>query len=114
MTNCGFGLAPCKPQDRDYITRRLVKVEAMPMESLKAGVPWNWETYGEYLNAINQRLAVNVMALAPHSTIRYNVMGDESRKRHATADEISAMQAVVADCMKAGAFGFSSSSGPVH
>jgi N-acyl-D-amino-acid deacylase len=114
MTNCGFGLAPCKPQDRDYITRMLAKVEAMPLESLKAGVPWNWESYGEYLNALDQRLGVNVMALAPHSTIRYHVMGDEARKREATAAEIEAMQAVVADCIKAGAFGFSSSSGPVH
>jgi len=114
MTNCGFGLAPCRPQDRDYITRMLVKVEAMPLESLKAGVPWNWETYGEYLNALDRRLAVNVMALAPHSTIRYHVMGDESRKRTATTAEISQMQTIVADCMKAGAFGFSSSSGPVH
>ncbi len=114
MTNCGFGLAPCKPQDRDYITRMLVKVEAMPLESLKAGVPWNWESYGEYLNALDRRLGVNVMALAPHSTIRYHVMGDEARKREATADEIQAMQAVVADCVKAGAFGFSSSYGPVH
>jgi N-acyl-D-aspartate/D-glutamate deacylase len=114
MTNCGFGLAPCKPQDRDYITRMLVKVEAMPLESLKAGVPWNWETYGEYLNALDRRLAVNVMALAPHSTIRYHVMGDESRKRHAAPEEISQMQTIVADCIKAGAFGFSSSSGPVH
>jgi N-acyl-D-aspartate/D-glutamate deacylase len=114
MTNCGFGLAPCKPQDREYITRMLVKVEAMPLESLKAGVPWNWESYGEYLDALNRRLAVNVMALAPHSTIRYHVMGDDSRKRPATAEEINAMQAAVADCMRAGAFGFSSSSGPVH
>ncbi len=114
MTNCGFGLAPCKPQDRDYITRMLVKVEAMPLESLKAGVPWNWESYSEYLNALDQRLGVNVMALAPHSTIRYHVMGDESRKREATAAEIEAMQTLVADCLRAGAFGFSSSSGPVH
>jgi N-acyl-D-amino-acid deacylase len=114
MTNCGFGLAPCKPQDRDYITRMLVKVEAMPLESLKAGVPWNWESYGEYLSALDRRLGVNVMALAPHSTIRYYVMGDEARKREATADEISTMRAVVADCVKAGAFGFSSSYGPVH
>jgi N-acyl-D-aspartate/D-glutamate deacylase len=114
MTNCGFGLAPCKPQDRDYITRMLVKVEAMPLESLKAGVPWNWESYGEYLNALDQRLGVNVMALAPHSTIRYHVMGDAARTREATAEEIQAMQAVVVDCIKAGAFGFSSSYGPVH
>jgi N-acyl-D-amino-acid deacylase len=114
MTNCGFGLAPCKPQDRDYITRMLVKVEAMPMASLQAGVPWNWESYGEYLNALDRRLGVNVMALAPHSTIRYHVMGEDARKRPATAEEITTMQAVVADCVKAGAFGFSSSYGPVH
>jgi N-acyl-D-aspartate/D-glutamate deacylase len=114
MTNCGFGLAPCKSQDREYITRMLVKVEAMPLESLKAGVPWNWESYGEYLNALDRRLGVNVMALAPHSTIRYHVMGEDARKRSATAAEIAAMQAVVADCVKAGAFGFSSSYGPVH
>lgn len=114
MTNCGFGLAPCKPEDRDYITRMLVKVEAMPLESLKAGVPWNWESYGEYLDALDRRLGVNVMALAPHSTIRYHVMGEEARKRQATAEEINRMQSVVADCMKAGAFGFSSSYGPVH
>jgi len=114
MTNCGFGLAPCKPQDREYITRMLVKVEAMPLESLKAGVPWNWESYGEYLDALDRRLGVNVMALAPHSTIRYHVMGDEARQREATSGEIHAMQAVVADCIKAGAFGFSSSYGPVH
>jgi len=114
MTNCGFGLAPCKPQDREYITRMLVKVEAMPLESLKAGVPWNWESYGEYLNALDRRLGVNVMALAPHSTIRYHVMGEDARKRQATIAEISEMQAVVADCIKAGAFGFSSSYGPVH
>jgi len=114
MTNCGFGLAPCKPQDREYITRMLVKVEAMPLESLKAGVPWNWESYGEYLNALDRRLGVNVMALAPHSTIRYHVMGEDARKRPATTEEISKMQTVVADCIKAGAFGFSSSYGPVH
>jgi N-acyl-D-amino-acid deacylase len=114
MTNCGFGLAPCKIQDREYITRMLVKVEAMPLESLKAGVPWTWETYGEYLNALDRRLGVNVMALAPHSTIRYYVMGEDARKRHATPEEIAAMQAVVTDCLRAGAFGFSSSYGPVH
>jgi N-acyl-D-aspartate/D-glutamate deacylase len=114
MTNCGFGLAPCKAQDREYITRMLVKVEAMPLESLKAGVPWTWESYGEYLDALDRRLGVNVMALAPHSTIRYHVMGEEARKRPATPEEIRRMQAVVADCIKAGAFGFSSSYGPVH
>ena len=114
MTNCGFGLAPCRPEDRDYITRMLAKVEGMPLASLGAGVPWTWESFAEYLDALGRRLGVNVMTLAPHSTIRYHVMGDAARKRPASADEIAAMQAVVADCVRAGAFGFSSSAGPVH
>ena len=114
MTNCGFGLAPCRPEDRDYITRMLAKVEGMPLASLGAGVPWTWESFPEYLDALGRRLGVNVMTLAPHSTIRYHVMGNAARKRPASADEIAAMQAVVADCIRAGAFGFSSSAGPVH
>ncbi len=114
MTNCGFGIAPLKPEHRDYIMRMLAKVEAMPLQSLQQGVPWSWKSYGEYLDALDQRLGVNIMSLAPHSTIRYHVMGDEARKRPATAEEIEAMAAVVAECMEAGAFGFSSSYGPVH
>ena len=89
----------------------LGKVEGMPLGSLKAGVPWTWESYGEYLDALDHQLGVNVMALAPHSTIRYNVMGDDARKRPATQDEVLAMQAVVKECVTAGAFGFSSSYG---
>lgn len=114
MTNCGFGLAPCKPADREYITRMLAKVEGIPLASLGAGVPWGWESYAEYLDALDRRLGVNVMALAPHSTIRYHVMGDDARKRPATPNEIASMQAVVKECVQAGAFGFSSSAGPVH
>ena len=114
MTNCGFGIAPVKPEHRDYIRRMLAKVEAMPLASLEQGVPWSWQSYGEYLHALDRGLGVNVMSLAPHSTIRYHVMGDDARKRAATAEEIQAMADVVAECMDAGAFGFSSSYGPVH
>jgi len=114
MTNCGFGIAPLKPEHRDYIRRMLAKVEAMPLASLEQGVPWSWQSYGEYLQALDRGLGVNVMSLAPHSTIRYHVMGDDARKRPAAAEEIQAMAGVVAECMDAGAFGFSSSYGPVH
>src|SRR5947208_2268598 len=114
MTNCGFGIAPLKPEHRDYIRTMLAKVEAMPLASLEQGVPWSWQSYGEYLHALDRGLGVNVMSLAPHSTIRYHVMGDDARKRAATAEEIQAMADVVAECMDAGAFGFSSSYGPVH
>jgi N-acyl-D-aspartate/D-glutamate deacylase len=111
LTNCGFGIAPVEPEHREYITRLLAKVEAMPLASLEHGVPWSWRSYPEYLAALDHGLGVNAMSLAPHSTI---VMGDEARKRTATAEEIEVMAGLVADCMRAGAFGVSSSSGPVH
>jgi N-acyl-D-aspartate/D-glutamate deacylase len=114
MTNCGFGLAPLKAEHREYIMRMLAKVEAMPLHALAQGVPWSWRSYGEYLDALDRGLGVNVLSLAPHSTIRYHVMGDDARKRSATAGEVRAMEAVVAECMEAGASGFSSSYGPVH
>src|SRR5881392_454008 len=54
MTNCGFGIAPLKPEHRDYIRRMLAKVEAMPLASLEQGVPWSWQSYGEYLQALDR------------------------------------------------------------
>ena len=117
MTNCGFGIAPVEPEHRDYIGRMLSVVEAIPLECIQAGVPWDWRSFAEYLGALERAhggLGVNVMAQAPHSTIRYQVMGDEARKRAATADEVAAMEARVAECMEAGAFGVSSSWGAVH
>src|SRR5437773_1759627 len=57
MTNCGFGIAPLKPEHRDYIRRMLAKVEAMPLASLEQGVPWSWQSYGEYLQALDRERA---------------------------------------------------------
>ncbi len=117
MTNCGFGIAPVEPEHREYIARLLAEVEAIPLELIQGHVQWTWRSYAEYLGALEQvpgGLGVNVMSQAPHSTIRYQVMGDDARKRPATADEIRAMQARVAECLDAGAFGVSSSWGPVH
>src|SRR2546428_2864494 len=114
ITNCGFGIAPVKPEHRDYIRRMLAKVEAMPLASLEEGVPWSWQSYGEYLGALDRGLGVNVMSLAPHSTIRYHVMGDDARKRQATPDEVETIAAVAGECLAAGAVGVSSSWGPGH
>jgi N-acyl-D-aspartate/D-glutamate deacylase len=114
MTNCGFGIAPLRPEHRDYVMRMLANVEAIPLQSLERGVPWSWRSYREYLDALDRGLGVNALALAPHSTIRYHVMGDDARKRPATGEEVQAMQRLVADCVEAGAFGLSSSWGPVH
>ena len=71
----------------------LSKVEAIPLASLEAGVPWSWTSYAEYLAALDRGLGVNVLSLAPHSTIRYHVMGDDARKRPATPNEIEAIAA---------------------
>jgi N-acyl-D-amino-acid deacylase len=117
MTNCGFGIAPVAVEHRDYIAHMLSVVEAIPLELVRQALPWSWQSYSEYLDAIEGvpgGLGVNVMSMAPHSTIRYHVMGDDARKRPATADEIAAMAAVVQECLEAGAVGFSSSWGPVH
>lgn len=117
MTNCGFGIAPVAPEHRDYIASMLSVVEAIPLELIQREVPWDWRAYREYLDALERvpgGLGVNVMSLAPHSTIRYHVMGNDARKRAATTDEIAAMVAVVRECMEAGAVGISSSWGPVH
>jgi N-acyl-D-amino-acid deacylase len=114
MTNCGFGIAPLRREHQDYVMRMLAEVEAIPLRSLERGVPWSWQSYAEYLEALDRGLGVNVLSLAPHSTIRYHVMGDDARKRPATDDEIGAMQRLVTGCMEAGAVGVSSSWGPVH
>jgi N-acyl-D-aspartate/D-glutamate deacylase len=114
ITNCGFGIAPVDPEHRDYVMRMLAEVEAIPLQSLERGVPWSWRSYREYLAALDRALGLNVMSLAPHSTIRYHVMRDEARKRPARQDEIAAMQRLVGECVEAGAFGVSSSWGPVH
>jgi N-acyl-D-aspartate/D-glutamate deacylase len=117
MTNCGFGIAPVSPEHRAYIARLLAEVEAIPLELIEGHVPWSWRSYADYLGALERipgGLGVNVMSQAPHSAIRYQVMGDDARKRAATTHEIRAMQAGVAECLDAGAFGVSSSWGPVH
>ncbi len=114
ITNCGFGIAPVRREHQDYIRRMLSKVEAIPLASLEPGVPWAWASYAEYLEALDRGLGVNVLSLAPHSTIRYHVMGDDARKRTATAGEIEAIAAIARECLEAGAVGVSSSWGPVH
>src|SRR3989442_4087725 len=114
MTNCGFGIAPLRREHQDYVRRMLSKVEAIPLASLEAGVPPSWTSYAEYLAALDRGLGVNVPSLAPHSPIRYHLMGDDARKRQATPDEVETIAAVAGECLAAGALGGSSSWGPVR
>jgi N-acyl-D-aspartate/D-glutamate deacylase len=113
--NCGFGIAPTRPEHRDTMMRVLENVEGMPFDALAAGIPWTFETFPEYLDAIEARpLRLNVAALLGHTPLRYYVLGDEATERAATADEVAAMRALVDEGLAAGAIGFSTSRSPSH
>src|SRR6185503_14643906 len=115
MGNCGFTLAPCRPSDRHTIMRLLSFVEGMPLDTLQAAIPWQWESYPEYLDALEQGgLGVNVASFIGHSAIRLNVMGAAALERAATAEERAAMAALVRQGMEAGAIGWSTSFAPTH
>ena len=115
MGNCGFSIAPCRPAHRELLMEMLLYVEGMPTEALRAGIRWEWETFPEYLDAVERaRPAVNVAAFVGHSAIRYFVMGDAAVERAATADELARMQQIVREAMRAGAVGFSTSESPTH
>ncbi len=113
--NCGFSLAPCAPASRDSMIATLVSVEEMSAESLRAGIDWCFEEYGEYLAAVQAcRPAVNFGGYVGHTAVRMWVMGDDAYEREATPDEIAAMCRVVADSVRAGALGFSTDRSPFH
>lgn len=114
MGNCGLAIAPTKPKDGDTLLRMLSHIEAIPIDALRSGVDFRWETIGEYLQTVQQRLGVNVGSLIGHSAVRQYVLGDEASEREATADEIAAMQAIVRDGMRAGALGFTTNQNPNH
>ena len=95
--------------------RMLARVEGMPLESLREGVPWDWKTTAEYLDAVERpRSAINAGFMVGHSAIRRIVMGTEATKREADPEEIDAMKRLLRDGLEAGGFGFSSSWARTH
>jgi N-acyl-D-aspartate/D-glutamate deacylase len=113
--NCGFSIAPARPQDRDLIARTLEKVEDMDPASLNAGIPWEFETFPEYLASVERRGSVlNYAAYIGHTPLRIWVMGDESSSRQATDDEVATMATLVREAMDAGAAGFATSLAITH
>lgn len=117
MGNCGFGVAPMRPADRQGIMRTLEKVEGMSYEALEAGLglDWPFESYPEYLDAIKASgMAINLAAFIGHTPVRLYVMGDDAMEREATAGEIDQMAAIVREGMAAGAIGFSTSMAATH
>src|SRR5262245_66246209 len=84
MGNCSLSIAAAHREDREMLAGVLSHVEAIPLEAIQAGVNWSWETIPEYLDALDQRLGINVAALIGHSAVRRYVMGEDSQERHAT------------------------------
>ncbi len=109
MGNCGVGVAPCRPQEKDIVAWDLVNVEAMPHDVLLNGVAWDeWESFPQYMQAIERRgTALNVGFLVPLSSFRYFVMGAQASEREANEDELSRMLALFREAMQAGAYGYS-------
>ncbi len=113
--NCGFGVAPCKPNHRETLMKMLVRVEGMTFESLSAGMDWDFESIPQYLSMLGRKgLGVNVAALVPHSTLRLYAMGDAAFERNASEDELGTMTGLLSEAMKAGALGLSSSNHVSH
>jgi N-acyl-D-aspartate/D-glutamate deacylase len=115
MGNCGFALAPCRPEEREWFARCLTAVEDIPTEAMLAGIDWTWETFPEYLAAV-ERLpkAINYGAYIGHSALRMYVMGKRALSEPATEEDLARMAAAVREAIRAGAMGFSSSRSTTH
>ncbi len=108
--NCGFSIAPIRDGGQEIVARTLENVEDMDFEVLLAGVPWDFNTFREYLESVEQRGSVlNFAAYLGHTALRLYVMGDDAYERAATSDEVAAMQAELRDAMRAGAAGLATS-----
>jgi N-acyl-D-aspartate/D-glutamate deacylase len=113
--NCGFSLAPTRPEHRDVIARTLENVEDMNPATLAAGIPWDIETHPEYLASVAKHgSALNFGAYVGHTAVRLYVMGDAAYERKATDDEVARMCQVVREAMQAGAVGLATSFAPTH
>ncbi|MGI9612803.1 MAG: N-acyl-D-amino-acid deacylase family protein [Acidimicrobiales bacterium] len=112
--NCGFTIAPLAAQHGDYLMRMLSRVEGMPLESLQAGVPWNWNSFGEWLGQLDGTLAINTGFMVGHSAIRRLVMGERSVGNEATPEELAAMKELLRASIAEGGLGFSSSWATTH
>ncbi len=113
--NCGFSIAPCRPEHRDLLARTLQHVEDMDLATLAAGIPWDFETFPEYLDSVARHgSALNYGVYIGHTALRLFVMGEEGYDRDPNPSELAEMQAVVREAMTAGAMGFATSSSATH
>ncbi len=111
---CGFSIAPLTPDAAGYIMPMLARVEGMPLETLAAAVPWNWQSFGEYLGLLDGKIGINAGFFAGHSPIRRIVMGERAVGETATSEDIEKMKTLLGQSLEQGAMGFSTSIAPTH
>jgi N-acyl-D-aspartate/D-glutamate deacylase len=112
--NCGFTLAPVAADQQDYLTRMLARVEGMPLEALRAGLDWQWASFGDWLNRFDGRIAVNAGFLVGHSALRLAAMGEDAVGGQATPAQVDRMVALLHEALASGALGFSTSQSRTH
>ena len=116
MGNCGVGFAPCRPHQHEMLVELMEGVEDIPEIVMTAGLPWNWETFPQYLDALDQRrLDIDVAAQLPHSALRVYVMGERgARKEAPTTQDLEQMRALTTEAIRAGAYGVTTSRNMLH
>jgi len=108
LGNCGVTFAPVRPADKELLAGMMETVEDIPRHAILTGLPWSWEDYGGYLDAIEGlKPGINVAGLVGHSAVRFYVMGERAVEEQASAEERAEMADVVARSIDAGAAGFS-------
>ncbi|GLV87426.1 amidohydrolase [Streptomyces lavendulae subsp. lavendulae] len=115
--NCGFTLAPlnpARPEDADYTRRMMSKVEGMALAALEEGVDWTWSTFGEYLDALEGRIAVNAGFMVGHCALRRHVMGEAAVGGRPTPEQLRQMVGLLHEAMEAGAWGLSTTQSSTH
>lgn len=111
--NCGFSVAPCRPQDREFTAQLFARVEGMGLDALSS-TRWEHETFVEFLDSLQGRIGLNVGMYVGHSAIRRWVMGEDAFRRAADPGELAEMCDMLDQALRAGALGFSSSQAPTH
>ena len=115
LGNCGVTFAPCRPSDREFLAGMMETVEDIPKNAILHGLPWNWEFYGGYLDALEELgPSINICGLAGHCAVRFYVMGERAVEEPATEDEVRQIAELAGRSVKEGAFGFSTNRLPGH